>query len=313
MATPGEGRASGCQGWGERTLQPPGTALDPAGCPACLEVAIQPFRSKAPHLKQTPGLPLSLSLSQPHSFLGTAAGQPLPREVQQQQQQQPWGQERLPASKFSPGRLASPPFALGNNEPAPAHLPAAEGHPRPAAPPHWGQMSPPGQQTRPGRLLPGGRGRRQPGPPARGALRMPCGSCPLDGGGGGLVLSLHPRPASAKANGPLPRPASLRRGRETWHRPMAARILSSSLWPAQGSRWDVTASTERLRPLEPGSRAKSLGRAWGTAVTAPSRDGDGHVGRKATSSLITALFPLCYFVICILLHGLIRHLIKPLV
>lgn len=62
---------------------------------------------------------------------------------------------------------------------------------------------------------------------------------------------------------------------------MAARILSSSLWPAQGSRWDVTASTERLQPLEPGSRAKSLGRAWGTAVTAPGRDGDGHVGQKA--------------------------------
>lgn len=141
---------------------------------------------------------LSLSLSQPHSFLGTAAGQPLPGELEQQQQ--PWGQERLPASKFSPGRLASPPFALGNNEPAPAHLPAAEGHPRPAAPPHWGQMSPPGQQTRPGRALPGGRGRRQPGPPARGALRMPCGSCPLDGGEGGSSCPCTPvRPLPRQA------------------------------------------------------------------------------------------------------------------
>lgn len=169
MATPGEGSKGdagpqaarvGVRGPCSRQAQP-WTQLLPRlpGLPGGGDAA---FPEQSSHLKQSPGLPLSLSLSlSPILFWARQQGSPSPGSCSSSSGA---GRGGLQINLAPAGRLASPPFALGNNEPAPAHLPAAEGHPRPAAPPRWGQTSPPGQRTRPGRLPPRGGGRRQPGP-----------------------------------------------------------------------------------------------------------------------------------------------------
>lgn len=181
-----------------------------------------------------------------------------------------------------------------------AHLPAAEGHPHPAAPLHWWQTGPTRQRTHldllPAGLLPAsqGKGKASAGPhllgrPERNVAALPglCSFCPLCGSAlplvrmfGPPILSSHPRPAAAKANSLPLRPASLRllkqdlvagEGDLAPSPPLLASCRPLFGQP-RGAGWDVTASTVLASSARsPGVRPRASEGHWAHGSGHPRR------------------------------------------